>query len=96
METLKLHSFLRVMPLTIGLASLYLAYSVVRLTSPETVDGTYAWSQLAYRVFMIGTGVRIGGLSFGRLKGKQILGWDLLGLVLQLVSIPIFVWSFLA
>ena len=93
---MKVHSFLRVMPLTIGLASLYLADSVLRLTSPEIVDGTYAWSHLAYRVFMIGTGVRIVASSFGLLKCKPILGWDLLGLVLQLLSIPILVWSFLS
>lgn len=91
-----MHSFLRFMPLTMGLASLYLADSVLRLTSPEIVDGTYAWSHLAYQVFMIGTGVRIVASASSFLKCKPILGWDLFGLVLQLLSIPILVWSFLS
>lgn len=91
-----MHSFLRVMPLKIGLASLYLADSVPRLTRPEIADGTYAWSHLTYRVFMIGTGVRIVASASSLLKCKPILGWDLLGLVLQLLSIPILVWSFLS
>lgn len=92
-RTASLVMILRLMPLTLGIAALHLGVafaSVARATELE-----HHLANLSYRVFAIGTVVRFFALLGGRSSREPYRPANLVGVVLQLLSIPLAIWFFL-
>ena len=92
-RTASLAMILRLMPLTLGIAAFHLAValaSVVRATEFE-----HQLANLSYSVIAIGTVVRFFALLGGRSSREPHRAANLIGVVLQLLSIPLALWFFL-